>query len=453
MTPRRRWLTALVAVAGLVGLPAAAAPAEPATRQPAAAAATATVPVTRTDGVEGRMETYASQVSGAHVWDLEVIGTRIYAAGIFTDVVDAGGSWPRIDQPFLAAFDTRTGEWVQSFRPRLNRPAYALELLPSGSLAVGGEFTRANGRAAEGIVAVDPTTGATDRRFRAGVRRPGSRHPAVIRDFDRRGARLYAVGNFSRAFGGGVAPGVAQKAVRFATGTGRPDRSWKPRIAGASAYTVAVSTDGRRVHLGGGFRSVNGGRGTSQLATVSVRSGGLIRGWQHGSNAPNWPTWPVGGVVFDLDVYRNSLYLAGAEHYWERRDSRTGRSIRFERISNDGQTVEVVGDRVLVGCHCFHRDPDRQVWELDAATGRPLPGRTGALRSGDGAWATAVAADGCHWYGGDFNVATRVVGLGTGEFWVGRLARLCPSGAGAGSASAPSTDGPANLPGWRPTDG
>ena len=34
------------------------------------------------------MDTYASQVSGAHIWDLEVVGTTIYAAGKFTH---AGG--------------------------------------------------------------------------------------------------------------------------------------------------------------------------------------------------------------------------------------------------------------------------------------------------------------------------------------------------------------------------
>ena len=170
------------------------------------------------------------------------------------------------------------------------------------------------------------------------------------------------------------------------------------------------------------------GRGTSQLATVSARSGVLIGGWNHGSNAPFFPVWPVGGVVFDVAVYRNSLYVVGAEHFWERRDSRTGRQIRYERITNDAQTVEVFGNRVYVGCHCFKRDRNHQVWEIDATTGRPLPGRTGALQSGDGTWATAIAPDGCMWLGGDFNQASAVVGLGSGEFWVGRLARICPPG-------------------------
>ena len=343
-------------------------------------------PVFRTDGVEGRMDTFASQVSGAHVWDLEVVGRTIYVAGKFTQVVQAGGSWPRQDQPFLAAFDTVTGDWVSSWRPRVDRPAYALAVLPSGAIVAAGEFTRANGAPAEGLVALHPTTGATDRRFVAGVRRPETNYFPVVRDLFLKGNRLYAVGHFGQVVGPDGSTFRVDKAARFSATTGAPDPTWRPRLAGRTAYAVAVSTDNRRVHLGGEFSSVNGGRGTSQLATVTVANGRLVRGWDHGSNAPRWPGWPVGGVVFDLDVRGNSLYLAGAEHFWERRDSTTGRSIRYQHISNDAQTVEVSGNRVYVGCHCFHRAPNRQVWEIDAATGQPLPGRTGALQSGDGTW-------------------------------------------------------------------
>ena len=310
-------------------------------------------------------------------------------------------------------------------------------MLPSGSIVVGGEFTQANGALAEGIVALDPDTGATDSDFSAGVRRPNSDRQAVVRDFDVRGNRLYAVGNFGQAYGGGGAPLSVDKAVRFFTSTGLLDRNWHPRLAGATAYAVAVSSDGRRVHLGGEFSSANGGRGTSQLATVNARNGALVRGWDHGSHAPFFPVWPVGGVVLDLAVYRNSLYAVGAEHFWERRDSRTGRKIHYQRITNDAQTVEVFGTRVIVGCHCYHRDPAHQIWEINAQTGRTMPGRTGALRSGDGTWASAMAPDGCTWLGGDFMEATAVVGLGRGSFWVGRLARICPPGVQAPTESSP----------------
>ena len=107
------------------------------------------VPDRRRRGAHGHL-----RLAGQQHPDLgpRVVGTTIYAAGTFTEVVDAGGSWPRIDQPFLAAFDTRTGQWVDDWRPRVNRPAFALDVLPSGAIVVGGEFTQANGAVAEGIV-------------------------------------------------------------------------------------------------------------------------------------------------------------------------------------------------------------------------------------------------------------------------------------------------------------
>jgi trimeric autotransporter adhesin len=452
---RARTATALLALAVMAGLAATTTPptasmAAPRTAAPAEVAPERAVnrPVYRTDGVDGRMDTYASQVSGAHIWDLEVVGTTIYVAGKFTEVVQVGGSWPRQAQPFLAAFDTVTGRWRDRWRPQLNRPAYALDTLPSGAIVAAGEFTRANGVPAEGIVALDPTTGATDRRFVGGVRRPNSNRFPVIRDLYLKGRWLYAVGNFGQAVGPTGGTLDVDKAVRFDATTGVPDPAWRPRLAGPTAYGVAVSTDGLRVHLGGEFSSVNGARGTELIATVNVSNGRLTQGWDHGSHNIYIPVWPEGGVVFDLDVRRNSLYLAGAEHFWERRDSRTGRKLHLQRISNDGQTVEVAGDRVYVGCHCFHRDPTRQVWEINGVTGQPLPGRTGVLQSGDGTWATAVAPDGCLWLGGDFNSATWVAGLGRGEFWVGRLARLCPAGGPEAVAVPEPADGPVNPPWW-----
>lgn len=443
MTPDRRrarggW--ALVVATLLVGAVSALAPVEP-------TAAAVVTPVHRTDGVEGRMQTHDSQVSRAHVWDLEVVGRTVYVAGKFRRVVVTDG-WVRHDQPFLAAFDTVTGRWISTWRPRVDRPAYTLTVLPSGSILAGGEFTRANGAPAQGLVALHPVTGATDTRFTGTVGRPESRHPAVVRDLEVREGMVYVVGQFSRAIGGGSSRLTVTKAVRFAATTGRPDGRWRPRITGRSAWTVAVSTDGRRVHLGGEFSRVGNRRGTSQLATVTAGDGSLVGGWDHGSNARPWPTWPVGGVVFDLDIVGHRLHVAGAEHFWEVRDSRNGRSLEFRRITNDAQSVDIVGGRAYIGCHCFRRDPNRQVWEVDATTGAAFPGRTGALRSGDGTWATAVAADGCLWLGGDFNVATSLAGRGPGEYWVGRIARLCPPGVEAGGGAESS--GPVNPPGWHP---
>jgi hypothetical protein len=53
------------------------------------------------------------------------------------------------------------------------------------------------------------------------------------------------------------------------------------------------------------------------------------------------------------------------------------------------------------------------------------------------------------WLGGDFNEASAVVGMGTGSFWVGRLARICPPGA---QAAVESSSGPVNPPWWSADD-
>jgi len=62
---------------------------------------------------------------------------------------------------------------------------------------------------------------------------------------------------------------------------------------------------------------------------------------------------------------------------------------------------------------------------------------------------TAMDSQNCLWLGGDVNEASAVVGLGTGSFWVGRLARICPAGVHAPDESA---SGPVNPPWWDPSD-
>ena len=43
-----------------------------------------------------------------------------------------------VHQPFLAAFDVNTGQWVSSFRPQLNEQVQSLATLPNGDVVAGG---------------------------------------------------------------------------------------------------------------------------------------------------------------------------------------------------------------------------------------------------------------------------------------------------------------------------
>ena len=206
----------------------------------------------------------------------------------------------------------------------------------------------------------------------------------------------------------------------------RSTRTGRPVIAGRSAWAVATSGNGTRVHLGGEFSYLNGENGTALIGTVDDVTGANIPGWQSGPHVAPRGSWPLGGIVYDLGVYDNNLFVTGAEHYWEQRNATTGAAIRVNAITNDSQRVEVIGDRVYIGCHCDKRAPAAEIIEVDAAKGKKLRDLGGSLISGDGAWAFTKAPDGCLWAGGDFRSTDYLVGR-SGTNWVGRMARMCDS--------------------------
>jgi hypothetical protein len=384
--------------------------------------------VYRTDGVDGTFSGPTTNVIPAQVWDLQTIGNTVYAAGQFTQVVSARGSWPRIDQPFLAAFDATSGRYLDWWRPVLDAPAWTLDVAPDGSLLVGGEFDHVNGQARSGLVALDARTGEIDPSFYAEVLRPNTSEQPVVRDLHRDGSSLYVVGNFSRVLSGNPASPTrtkVTKATRLNALTGVADPSWAPVVAGRSVWAVTTSGNGSRVHLGGEFSYVNGASGSSLMATVDAVTGANISGWANGSHATPRSNWPLGGIVYDLAVYGNNLFVTGAEHYWEQRDATTGRAIRVNAITNDSQRVEVIGDRVYIGCHCDRAAPATEIIEVSGSTGQKLRDLGGSLASGDGAWAFTKAPDGCLWAGGDFRSTTQLIGHSGTSSWVGRFARMC----------------------------
>ncbi|MEM7275411.1 MAG: hypothetical protein AAF547_20215 [Actinomycetota bacterium] len=397
--------------------------------------------VIRTDGVEGVVVSQANPKITAHVWDIEFVGNTAYVAGQFLRVIRATTDWARIDQPFLAAFDASTGQWEADFRPVLDGPVWALDQA-DGMLLAGGEFTTVNGEARAGVVGLDPLTGATDGRFTGSVERRFSDKKAVVRDLHVDGDRLYVVGNFSHAAGGGTSMAAA-KAVRFDTATGAPDSAWTPVIAGRSAWAVDTSVDGSRVFLGGEFSYVNGVADTDLFAAVDATAGALIPGFDNGFNVNRHRAWPLGGVIYDLAVAGDKVFLAGAEHFWESRSVSDGSSISLVlqyqgRWFNDTQVAELEGGKVYIGCHCLrHRGYANH--DIDPVTDEITGTLTSGMAGGDGVWATAMAPDGCLWMGGDLRGTRTLYGApvdGTMR-WVGRFARFCPPG---GPPAPPQTD-------------
>ena len=131
-------------------------------------------------GVEGYVLPTGSQ--NWRVKTFAQVGDRIFVGGSFTTVTDrpwAGAA--TYDQPFLAAFDLYTNDYIDTFTPDFDDVVWALEV-HDGNLIVGGEFNNVNGVARQGLVALDPETGATVGSFGASVDNAGSSYEATVRD-------------------------------------------------------------------------------------------------------------------------------------------------------------------------------------------------------------------------------------------------------------------------------
>ena len=101
----------------------------------------------------------------------------MYVGGNFTTVQKGAAATgaDKVAQPYLAAFNATTGDYIRSFRPVLNNQVKSLAALPDGRLAVGGEFTSVGGAARAGLVVVNPTTGALDTTLDDQRREPARR--------------------------------------------------------------------------------------------------------------------------------------------------------------------------------------------------------------------------------------------------------------------------------------
>src|SRR3546814_17066856 len=74
---------------------------------------------------------------------------------------------------------------------------WALEATPDGRLIVGGEFSQVNGQPAGGLVALDPTTGATLSSWRANATPSGGNSHPWVRTLELHGEWIYVGGSFN----------------------------------------------------------------------------------------------------------------------------------------------------------------------------------------------------------------------------------------------------------------
>ncbi len=380
------------------------------------------------------------------------VGSRVYVGGNFRWVQRDGAGTDRVDQPYLAAFDVTTRQWVSSFRPALNGQVKALAALPDGRLVAGGDFTTVNGGAQPGLVALDPTTGATDASWDVNLENRVTGAPGPnVRSLAVQGGSLYLGGQFTHMSGGTRAnPVYARNGARVSVADGTPDAAWNPNLNG-TAVSVHVSPQGDRAYFAGYFTQVQGVAQDSGTAVSTAAGAPLV--------TPVWtPTFSstkhyqqavreVGGRV----------WLGGSEHYlssWDR-SSFARLSGNVTKNGGDFQVITDTAGTVYAGCHCNEWNySDAHTWSgvgtawtqadkigllgaWDAGTGRVVPDFSPTMkgRVGYGAWAAFADSTGRLWVGGDFEQAMRA---NRTTQWVGGFVTFAPR-----DSTAPSTPAPA----------
>ena len=166
----------------------------------------------------------------ARVLAFAEIGNTVYVGGKFSHV-QRFSPLENVDQPYLAAFDRESGEWISSFRPTLDGTVWDLAATPNGQLMVGGQFTNINGAAGTSALAViDPTTGSVDTSFQASLGQTSASKRPFVMSIKLVGDQAYIGGNFNRLTN---ATGPARSMARIGrinVANGNLDGGWRPHI-------------------------------------------------------------------------------------------------------------------------------------------------------------------------------------------------------------------------------
>ncbi len=371
------------------------------------------------------------------VWDFAEVNGRMFVAGRFGGVRQ-NNNGAVTNQSFLAAFDLSTGNWISSFRPVLNGPAFALDVTPDGSrLLVGGEFTQVNGTNTGSFVALNPNTGALASGFQANVTFTAG--TTVIQDIEVASDGIYIGGNFNRITNASGTTVTRNRLAKLNPNNGSVIGAFNASVQGARVLSIDVDAD--RVYLGGYFSSVNSAANTRLFATVRSSNGSLFPGVRQGEFV-DMPNFSGGTIPFDIDHFGDKVYLATEAHnliILNRSDlSRIG-FFHTQIGGGDYQALDVSGGRLYAGGHYWatqnydtasypggiggvtyretvHRvSPNLTptVWAsaYDAATGAHQPSFLMDISAQSGVWAIKRASNGTLWVGGDLTRAgNRAVG-------------------------------------------
>ena len=369
------------------------------------------------------------------------MGNRVYVAGSFTQVRNAGESrviprrglfaldpaTNRVDETFVADFDVNPD-------PAQQRSVLALAPAPGNNdLFVAGEFGTLNGTPARKIVKINAVNGAPTAGFDVSV-------TSAVKDLAVNGQRLFLAGEFTTVNGqarGGLAAvdaGSGALDPDLAIAFTAPRQGNEPRVE-----TIAVTPDGTTLVAAGNFTRVDGQtRWQVAILDVGTRPARLVD-WQTNrfddrdqtgqyrcsaafdSHPRDLDVSPDGTyfVVVTTGAYTSRGALCDTVSRWE--IAARGSDLQPTWVDYDGgdsfTAVAITGPAIYVGGHPrWLNNPISDgsnltavpgpgsvtregIAALDPASGLPLPWNPGRER-GEGAWALASTPDGL-WVGSD----------------------------------------------------
>ena len=349
------------------------------------------------------------------------VGNEMFVGGKFAAVQNGAGG-AQYNQPWLAAFDVQTGNWISTFRPKLDGEVFSLAAAPNGDLIVAGDFTNVNGSPhTSGLAEIDPTTGQVVSSFTAYVTSPrfGAVRP-YVRTVAVAGNWLYVGGGFNRLIGGPTLFTVVPEGLgRVRLSDGTPDRTWKV-ATDLPVVDVYPSQDGTRVYAAGFFHNVDNTPGIDGVAVLDATSGALVPGMNRPQfDQGNQHRWYQYTILED----GNYVYIGGGKHELQEytRSSFSWVTGHVEQWHGDFQVAQVYNGVIIAGCHC-------DVYDYSSTDSYPTPtnysqvapaswlmafspnGLTnltdfapqiGMSSAGEGIWGITLDSYGCVWAAGD----------------------------------------------------
>ena len=376
------------------------------------------------DGPAPTLDFNAGANSDAWGRTLLRIGDLLLVGGDFTGIKPARWSTPTA-RPFLAALDAVTGQPVTTFQvpSEVDAVVRSLTLSPDGAqVYIGGDF---------GFIAVDATTGAVD--WTVNVTDGGN--PGRVFDVAVTDTQIYIGGEFKQI------NGTFRANIARLTLTGQLDTGWSPQVTrrAAPVQSLAVSTGGDTVYVGGNFKFIDGTPVlyTAQNARISLLAISALDGSvQPERFFPDVGTNVKGLTPHDIAVTEFYVIVAWGGPNYVSFHALDGTRLKQYRGKGDIQSLLVVGDHVFVGHHgeffqtVANPIPQEAVASLDPLVIVPykfhsfriddpsfLPEQAWTLYGAFGVWGIAAAADSI-W------IAGQIIQAGTNERAVEGLARF-----------------------------